>query len=75
MSKNRQWVLCNSCENWQPVREKEIFIDLEGYTWQACEFCERDDGPTIIEVDGQTYTTEQLSKEEVEEYEQRNSNK
>jgi hypothetical protein len=71
---NKRWLLCNLCDNWQPVRESESFIDPEGCTWQVCEFCGRDDGPTIIQVDGQTYTTEELTEEEVKEYEQRTNN-
>jgi hypothetical protein len=73
-----KWLLCNCCESWQPVRQNEAIIDLDGCRWQACEFCGGDDGPTIILVDGQAYNTDELNEveqEEIKVYEQRTNDK
>jgi hypothetical protein len=70
MSKNRRWVECYSCENWQPVRE-DAFFDDEGDEWQECEFCETDFGPRMLLISGFDAEDNQMTTEEKEGYEQR----
>jgi hypothetical protein len=76
MSKEKRWTQCSCCDNWQPIRDDEAFTDIMGNRWQQCEFCETDSGPRIIMIDGYDYDEQELTKEELKEYEQRtNHNK
>jgi hypothetical protein len=72
---NRRWILCHRCDEWQPVREDETDVDYTGTVFQLCEFCETESGPFPIWIrDGANeydYDESELTKEELEQYEQR----